>query len=90
MALSKDLTILSVDISVALMKTPMPGGDPVYVETLEGLHEYNDTVWRLKIALKGLRDASRLVHEHFYTIRSTANALRGSFVTHSLQCTSMI
>ena len=43
----------------------MPEGDPVYVEPPEGLHKDNDTVWRLKRALNGLRDASRLFHEHF-------------------------
>ena len=32
MAVSKDLTILFGDISVAFMITPMPEGDPVYVE----------------------------------------------------------
>ena len=87
-ALSKDLTILFGDISVAFMNTPMQEGDPVYVAPLEGLHECNDTVWRLKRALNGLSDASRLFHEHFFVVltsrlgfarfRSTANALRGS------------
>ena len=48
MALSKDLTILFGDISVAFMNTPMPEGDPVYVEPPEGLYEHNDTVWCLK------------------------------------------
>ena len=65
MALSKDLTILFGDISVAFMNTPMPEGDQVYVEPPEGLYEHNDTVWCLKRALNGLRDASRLFHEHF-------------------------
>ena len=32
------------------MNTPMPEGDPVYVEPLEGLYEHNDTVWCLKRA----------------------------------------
>ena len=36
MALSKDLTILFGDISVATMNTPMPEGDPVCVEPPEG------------------------------------------------------
>ena len=31
-ALAKDLTILLGDISVAFVNTPMPEGDPVYVE----------------------------------------------------------
>ena len=31
----------------------------------ERLYDCNDTVWRLKRALNGLRDASRLFHEHF-------------------------
>ena len=48
MALSKDLTILFGDFCVALMNTPMPEGDPVYVEPPEGLHEHNDKVWFLK------------------------------------------
>ena len=64
-ALSKDITISFGDISVAFMNTPMPEGDLVYVEPPEGLHEHNDTVWCLKRALNGLRDASRLFHEHF-------------------------
>ena len=68
MALSKDLTILFGDICVAYMKTPMPEGDPVYVEPPEGLYEHNDTVWCLKRALYGLRDASRLFHEHFAAV----------------------
>ena len=68
MALSKDLTILFGDISVAFMNTPMPEGDPVYVEPPGGLHEHNDTVWCLKRALNGLRDASRLFHEHFAAV----------------------
>ena len=65
MALSQDLTILFGDISVSFMNTPMLEVDPVYVEPPEGLHEHNDTVWCLKRALNGLRDASRLFHEHF-------------------------
>ena len=68
MALSKDLTILFGDISVAFMNTPMPEGDPVCVEPPEGLYEHNDTVWCLKRALNGLRDASRLFHEHFAAV----------------------
>ena len=44
MALLKDLTILFGDIGVTFMNTPMPEGDPVYVEPPEGLHEHNDTV----------------------------------------------
>ena len=67
MALSKDLTILFGDIS-AFMNTPVPEGDPVYVELREGLYEHNDTVWCLKRALNGLRDASRLFHEHFAAV----------------------
>ena len=43
----------------------MPEGDPVYVEPPVDLYENNDTVWCLKRALNGLRDASRLFHEHF-------------------------
>ena len=43
----------------------MVEGDPVSVELPEGLSERNDTVWRLRRALNGLRDASRLFHEHF-------------------------
>ena len=46
----------------------MPEGDPVYVEPPEGLYEHNDTVWSLKRALNGLRDASRLFHEHFAAV----------------------
>ena len=68
MALSKDLTILFGDISVAFMNTPMPEGDLVYVEPPEGLYEHNDTVWCLKRALNGLRDASRLFHEYFVVV----------------------
>ena len=47
------------------MNTPTLEGDPVSVEQPEGLSERNDTVWRLRRALNGLRDASRLFHEHF-------------------------
>ena len=68
MALSKDLTILFGDISVPFMNTPMPEGDPVCVEPPEGLYEHNDTVWCLKRALNGLRDAPRLFHEHFAAV----------------------
>ena len=68
MALSKDLTILFGDISVAFMNTPMPEGDLVYVEPPGGLYEHNDTVWCLKRALNGLRDATRLFHEHFAAV----------------------
>ena len=68
MALSKKLTILFGDTSVAFMNTPMPEGDPVYVEPPEGLYEHDDTVWCLKRALNGLRDASRLFHEHFAAV----------------------
>ena len=46
----------------------MPEGDPVYVEPPEGLYEHSDTVWCLKRALNGLRDASRLFHEHFAAV----------------------
>ena len=85
-ALSKDLTILFGDISVALMNTPMSEGDLVFVEPLEGLYDCNDKVLRPKRALNGLRDAPRLFHEHFADVvasslgftRSEANALRGS------------
>ena len=71
MALSKDLTILFGGISVAFfffLNTLMLEGDPVYVEPPEGLYEHNDTVWCLKRALNGLRDASRLFHEHFAAV----------------------
>ena len=50
------------------MNTPMPEGDPVCVEPPEFLHECNDTVWRLERALNGVRDASRLFHEHFVDV----------------------
>ena len=39
MALSKDLTILFCEISVAFMNAPMPEGEPVHVESPEGLYE---------------------------------------------------
>ena len=68
MALTKDLTMLFGDISVAFMNTPMPEDDQVYVEPPEGLHEHNNTVLCLKRALNGLRDASRLFHEHFAAV----------------------
>ena len=39
------------------------------MEPPEGLHGHNDTVWCLKRALNGLRDASRrLFHEHFAAV----------------------
>ena len=66
MALSKDLTILFGDISVAFMNSPMPEASrrtwslPIY--------EHNDKVCCLKRALNGLRDASRLFHEHFAAV----------------------
>ena len=78
MALSKDLTILFGDMSVAFMNTPMPEGDPVCVEPPEGLHEHNDTVWCLKRALNGLRDASRLFHEHFPAVLTSRLGFRRS------------
>ena len=53
------------DISDAFINTSMPEGEPVYAEPSEGLYEHNDVVWCLKRALNGLRDASRLFHEHF-------------------------
>ena len=65
MALATDLTILFGDIGVAFMNSPMLEGDLVYVEPPEGLYKNNDTFWRLKRALNGLIDASRLFHEHF-------------------------
>ena len=71
MALSKDLTILFGDFSAAFMNTPMPEGDPVYVEPPEGLYECNNTVWRLKRALNSLRDTSRLFHEHVADVLSS-------------------
>ena len=37
MALLKELTIMLGDISVAVMNTPMPEGDLVYVESPESL-----------------------------------------------------
>ena len=68
MALSKHLTILFGVVGVAFMNTPMPEGDPVYVVPPNSLYEHNDTVWCLKRALIGLRDASRLFHEHFAAV----------------------
>ena len=68
LALSKNLTILLGDVSVAFMNRPMPEGDPVYVEPPEGLYEHNDTVRCPRRALNGLRDASRLFHEHFTAV----------------------
>ena len=44
-ALLKDLTLLFCDISVVFLNTPMPEGDPVYVEPAEGLYEDTDMVW---------------------------------------------
>ena len=40
----------------------------MYVELPEGLYEHNDTVCCLKRVLNGLRDASRLFHEHFAAV----------------------
>ena len=70
MVLSKDLTILFGDISVAFMNTPMPEGDPAVrgASRRSLLYEHNDTVWCLKRVLNGLRDASRLFHEHFAAV----------------------
>ena len=64
MALAKALTILFGDIIIAFMNTPMREGEPVYVEPPEGLYEHNDDVWCLRRAPNGLRDTSRLFHEH--------------------------
>ena len=64
----KTSPILLGDISVAFMNTPMPEGDPVHVEPPEGLYDHNDTVWCLERPLNGLRDASRLFHEHFAVV----------------------
>ena len=80
MALSKDLTIVFGDMSVAFMNTPMPEGDPVYVEPPEGIHEHHDTVWCLERALNGLRDASRLFHEHFAAVLTSREAQPTLFV----------
>ena len=49
----------------------MPEDDPVYVEPPEGFYEHNDTVWCLKRTLNGLRDASRLLHEHFADVHTS-------------------
>ena len=68
MTLSKDFTILTGDISVVFMNTPMSDDDPVYVDSPEGLSKYNDTVWSLQRALNELRGASRLFHEHFAAV----------------------
>ena len=97
MALSKDLTILFGDIRVAFTNTPMLEGDPLYVEPPEGLFENNNTVWCLKRASNGLRDASRLFHDNFshqdLVSHDQKHSQRSSWilrVTCSLQCTSMI
>ena len=103
MAVVKDLSILFGDISVAFMNTPMPEGDPVYVEPPEGLYAHYDVAWRLKRALNGLRDASRLFHEHPADVLTSRLGFTRSeaqptlFVdlatlraTCSSQCTSMI
>ena len=66
MALSKDFTILFGDISVALMNTLMATWSLLKVST--------STMTRfgvLKRALIGLRDASRLFHEHFAAMLSS-------------------
>ena len=88
MALSKDLTILFGEISVAFMNTPMPEGDLVYVEPPEGLYEQNDTVWCLKRALNGLRDASRLFHEHFAAVLTSRLGFTRSEAQPALFCGS--
>ena len=75
MAMSRGLTILFGDISVAFMNTPMPQGDSVYVEPPEGLYEHSDTAWCLKRALK---DASRLFHEHFAAVLTSRLGLTRS------------
>ena len=46
--------------------SPTPGLEVTRV--LLGLYEHNDTVWCLERALNGLRDASRLFHEHFAAV----------------------
>ena len=71
-----------------------------HVERPEGLHEHNDTVWNLKRALNGLRDASRLFHDNFADVltsrlgftRSEAQPTYSWIlrVTCSLQCSSII
>ena len=94
----EDLTISFSDIGVAFLNTPMPQGDRVYVEPPDGLYEHNDTVWCLKRAVNGLRNASRLtlrcsahITTWFHTIRSTGQLFSWILrATCSLQCTSMI
>ena len=101
MALSKDLTTLFGDMSVAFMNTPTSEGDPVYVEPPEGLYEHNDTVWCLKRALNGWSDGSQLFHEHVADVFTSPPGLTRSEAQPTLfvdlarnvfiaQCTSMI
>ena len=96
MALPKGLTILLGDISVAFMNTPMPEGDPVYVEPPEGPYEHNDTVWCLK---RAERFEGRFSTLHFAAVLTTWFPLDQEHsqlfswifrATCSLQCTSMI
>ena len=70
MDLSKDLTILYGDTSVAFHEHAqcLRATRSVYAEPPDGLYEHNDTVWCLKRALNSLRDASRLFHEHFAAV----------------------
>ena len=72
MSLSKDLTILFGDFSVAFMNTPMPEGDPLYVEPPEGLYKHNDTVWCRKPAFERFEGRfstlPRTLRSHHYLV----------------------
>ena len=78
MALSKDLTNLFCDISVAFMNTPTPEGDPVHVEPPERLCENIDMVWCPKRAPNGLRDTSRLFDEDFADVLTVSHDAKQS------------
>ena len=50
----------------------------------EGLHEHNGTVWCFQRALNGLRDASRLFHEHFAGVLTSSSGFTRSIAQPTL------
>ena len=72
LALRGGLDIYFGDVSVAFMHTPLAEQERVTIEPPAGIYPDGCTVWRLKKALNGLRDASRLFLEHFASVGASS------------------
>ena len=75
-ALSRNWMIHFFDISTAFLHAPLCSEDPTYVWPPTEFYPNNDTLWRLKKAMYGLRSAPRDWQTHWASILMSIGFLR--------------